>query len=274
MSNFMENQTLRDFTPATPSQFGSVRSAVQSAMQEGQEEQVDVQGASVVSIDEGAQGGEPIQPNRVGQVATLIQGQRLFADSGVGADDAMPFAGEWAPDMDTPTYIGMTEMLLNYLKGQEAKHHVTMPIRACGIDPIVFQNVERVSAGEDMIPTAEAPFAIGEGENISLYEIIEVDGDLYMSCVDSCLDREYLNSILAEATTCMKARGFYTFEMVGFRKLALEEGERTARLLNTLRLNTYEMSVLTTYLCSVQGVQVTYGTINGKACIQFTMNDR
>lgn len=267
MSNFMESHVQRTFTPQGAgdaegsSRFGAVQDVVQSAMN----------GGNPVSTVEDET--EPVQPNRVGQFAKLVHGERLFADSGVDASAALPFAGEWAPDMETPNYIGMTEMLLNYLKGQEAKHHVTMPIRACGIDPIVFRNVERVSTGEDSVPNPEAPFAIGEGDDISLYEIIEVDGDLYMSCVDSCLNREYLNSILAEATTCMKARGSYTFEMVGFRKLALEEGQSTARLLNTLRLNTYEMSVLTTYLCSVQGVTVEFGTINNKACIQFTMSN-
>lgn len=113
--------------------------------------------------------------------------------------------------------------------------------------------------------------ASGEEQGMSVYEIIEVDGALYMSCVSECLDRDYLNSVLAEATTAIKSTGRYIYGMVDYRKLALVNGEPEGRLLNTLRLNTYEMNVLCCYMGKFPGMQKTFEVIDGKQCIRFTL---
>lgn len=284
MNAFMENQVIR----AEQSVDNDAGNMDFVAMARQAQAMSSVDNADVGVEKQGHQ--QLSQPNCAGLHSTITRGERLFYDPGLDDSTASKFAGEWGPTMDTPDYIGTTEMLLQYLQEQERLHRVTMPIKACGIDPIVFEHVADLNA-ENGRPSASKVFAIRranakpasvvegeegkedkvENDSTPLYELIRVDDDLYLSCISECLDNNYLGSILAEATACMKARGFYTFEMVGFRKLALGNGEHTARLLNTLRLNTYEMSVLTTYLCSVPGVDVHYGTIEGKACIQFVM---
>lgn len=189
-------------------------------------------------------------------------------------DGGMPFAGEWSPSMDTPTYIGETEMLLQYLHRMERKHKVTMPIKACGIDPIVFENVETLEEMQAIskfkvfqIPLPES----SESESNPVYEIIEVDGSLYLSCISECLDKGYLNSIMAEATAAIKSVETYVFEMVGFRKLSMGDESKPASLINTLRLNTFEMSTLVSYMNQVPNINVSYQNIENKQCICFTV---
>lgn len=192
-------------------------------------------------------------------------------------DSGLQFASEWRPTMATPEYIGETTMLLEYLKRLERLHKVTMPIRACGIDPILFENAEYISTEEQGQANADMHskvFAIppkNEGEDPAIYELINVDGQLYMSCLSECLDSAYLNSIIAEATSSVKASGKYVFQMVGFKKLTSEQDTKEGRLLNTLRLNTYEMSVLVAYMQQFPGMQVTYQTVDGKQCIRFDL---
>lgn len=185
----------------------------------------------------------------------------------------LEFANEWRPTMDTPDYIGETAMLLEYLKRQERLHRVTMPIKACGIDPILFDNVKLLELPEEKDKQApqmfEIPVAHAESDAVSAYELIKVDGNLYLSCVTECLDKDYLNSIIAEATAAVKATGRYVFQMVGFKKLALEEGKTEGRLLDTLRLNSYEMSALISYMNQFEGLNITYQVINDKQCICF-----
>mgnify|MGYP001030460677 CR=1 FL=1 len=199
-------------------------------------------------------------------------------------EGVMQFASEWRPTMETPNYIGETTMLLEYLKRQERLHQVTMPIRACGVDPIVFENVGYLDMG-DNAPQAKL-FYIGSASTVlsddedttqvnatpPAYELIEVDGELYLSCVSECLNREYLNSVIAEATSSVKATGSYVFQMVGYKKLALENGKNEGRLLNTLKLNSYEMSVLCTYMRKFEGIEVTHLVTSGKQCISFVLS--
>lgn len=189
-------------------------------------------------------------------------------------DGGMPFAGEWSPSMDTPTYIGETEMLLQYLHRMERKHKVTMPIKACGIDPIVFENVETLEEMQAVskFKVFQIPLPEGsESESDPVYEIIEVDGSLYLSCISECLDKGYLNSIMAEATAAIKSVGTYVFEMVGFRKLSMGEESKPASLIDTLRLNTFEMSTLVSYMNQVPNIKVSYQNIENKQCICFTV---
>lgn len=176
------------------------------------------------------------------------------------------FAREYAPKMECPKYIGDTSMILDYLYREERKHKITLPVRACGIDPVVFEYVEHLTEGDEATPY----FAIPEGDNTHVYELIEVDGDLYMSCMSECLDPDYLHSIITAATTSMMETGNYIFRMTGLKRLAREDGSDTGRLLKTLRLNTYEMSALCSYMADF-GVEPTFEVINGNKCICFRM---
>ena len=177
--------------------------------------------------------------------------------------------------MATPEYIGNNAVLLRYLYDQERKHRVTMPIKACGIDPIAFTYADTLLGGDEgddvpklyTVPGVEPDAA---GQPVA-YELIRVDGSLYMSCVSQCLDEEYLTSVLAEATTAIKETGEYIYQLVNYRKLVLEAGQSECQLLHTLRLNTFEMSVLVTYMKSFENMSVAYKTIGGKQCIVFSV---
>lgn len=188
------------------------------------------------------------------------------------------FAVSWRPNMATPIYIGETTMILQYLQSLEQLYRVTMPIKACGIDPIVFDDALGILSANDADeePVKKTTFDIdsgvqGEDGYVSnSYELISVDGDLYMSCVSSVLDAVYMNSVIADVTSAVREKGEYTFYMVGYRHLRLTEGEQEGRLLNTLKLNTYEMSVLCSYMQQFPGMSITFGVgENGKQCIRF-----
>lgn len=198
--------------------------------------------------------------------------------------DCDAFAKEYTPQMETPSYVGNTDMILQYLFREERKHHVTMPIRACGIDPIVFDNAPRWSMKDEDDTSVETDyFLIDDGEEKTeesvehLYELIEVDGNLYLSCMTECLDSNYLHQVIADATTTMRETGSYIFRMVGLRRLAVDEDTSSAegefpvgKLLETLRLNTYEMSVLCNYMSDFN-VEPTFEVIGGHRCICFRM---
>ncbi len=182
------------------------------------------------------------------------------------------FTAECSTDMATPSYIGDTQMLLAYLHTTERKYKVTMPIKACGLDPIIFEHTERVSLGEDGEGTdnevPENAFILSVGEQRVLYELAKVDGELYLSCISECLDKDYLQSIIREATVSMMESGAYIFYMVGLREMALQDGEETARLLRTLRLNTFEMSTLCAYMEGF-GCEPQFQIRDGRQCIYF-----
>lgn len=189
--------------------------------------------------------------------------------------DCTPFAQEFSPQMDLLNYIGNTNMLLQYLFTEERKHKVTMPIKACGIDPRMFEHVEyAVEEPEDGEEGAEEPtnvFTISVDVNgdthTSLYELITVDGSQFMSCMSECLDEAYLHQIIAEATLSMRESGQYIFRMVGLRRLAIDNGT-TGQLLETLRLNTFEMSALCSYMEGFD-VEPSFEVINKHQCICF-----
>lgn len=277
MSDFMNGGSLREFamSPDVPEKVEGVSTAVQpevppaptevpaeSTVNESQvlvsggfeefEEEPEVAKDESVSIPRASE--LPVSPAVSGTVEcpfTKIQ-----------IEDMSEFSKQWQPSMETPTYIGESAMLLLYLQRLERKHKVTMPIMACGIDPILFENIEYTA---DDGPSL---FVVGD-DGDSYYELIKVDGDLYMSCVSECLDEEYLNSVIATATAAVKENGTYTYRMVGYRKLALEDGTDTARLLNTLKLNTYEMSVLVAYMSQFENISIEYVETEGHQSIVF-----
>lgn len=198
-----------------------------------------------------------------------------FTKMPIEATDCFSFAREWRPTMEVTPYIGNKDLLLDYLFKLERHHKVTMPIKVCGIDPIVFQFLEHAglegAEGVFYIPNKKVP-AEGPGENEEMppaYELIEVDGDLYLSCVTECLDEEYMNIVLSEATTAIKSTGHYTYQMVDYKKLALEDGEEEGKLIRTLRLNTFEMSMLEAYMASIPEMEISYEVINEHQCICF-----
>ncbi len=186
--------------------------------------------------------------------------------------DCKPFAKEYAPRMEQLDYIGNTDMLLSYLLHEERHHHVTMPIKACGIDPVLFDHVPRLEMGEgqpqNFFTISEALPKEGDEEVQHVYELVAVDNALYLSCVSECLDEEYLHTVIMEATITMRETGSYVFRMVGLRRLVMEPTEEKAKLLETLRLNTFEMSALCAYMTDF-GVEPSFEIIDGHQCICF-----
>lgn len=265
---FTEARTLRDFDTPTPTENSSLAQQFGRPPIPGQEQTegpaMQTQGASAeqnAGIGVGTQSPQVLQSGGFTEVDVDNHG--------------LEFASEWRPTMATPDYIGETSMLLEYLKRQERLHKVTMPIRACGIDPILFSNVKFLelpgAEGQEPPKMFEIP-AEKKGEDqgaVSAYELIQVDNNLYLSCVSECLDRDYLNSVIAEATSAVKACGKYIFQMVGYKKLALEEGKTEGRLLDTLKLNSYEMSALISYMGQFDNIRITYQVIDNKQCICF-----
>lgn len=190
--------------------------------------------------------------------------------------DSAPFAKDFSPEMKVSRYTGDTNMLLRYLFEMERKHGITMPIQACGVDPLVFEFVERtkLETEEDdavvTVPFFTIPGTGAEDEVAHLYELITVDDQVFLSCASECLNAEYLHQIISEATTSIMENGSYIFRMVGLRRLSSEHAttEQAGCLLETLRLNTFEMSTLCSYM---EGFNVvpSFEVINGHQCICF-----
>lgn len=180
------------------------------------------------------------------------------------ADKGAGVVGELSLQMPRLRYIGETSMLLDYVRRLEKLHGVSMPVKACGLDPIVFAEATR---GEGEEESGNSFIIKDESEELS-YELLSVDNGLYISCMTQCLNEDYLRSVLREATMEVAEHGEYTYYLVGFRELAKNEHEGTVSLIRTLRLNTYELSVLCSYM-EQSGAMATYGTTDGRQCIYF-----
>lgn len=173
------------------------------------------------------------------------------------------YAGKFSLDMPHVDYVGSTEILLKTLRDLEQHYKISMPIRSCGLDPVVFENAAK--GDEENAP--ENQFIIMDGETPVKYELVTVDGAMYASCMSAPLDTEYLHSVIREATMSITEQGYYIFHMVGLCVLATE-GSGSDSLMRTLRLNSYELSVLCEYMESF-GTDVEYGTYGGRQCIYF-----
>lgn len=275
MSDFRDKHTTRVFRQPPVSQAGPVEAAAlkrgsplaevfgRAVMKDSGPESTSTEESSAGSAtmeEKNTDSGEP--------ASTIVE----IPDSG------FEFAGIWRPTMATPDYIGNNAVLLRYLYDQERKHKITMPIKACGIDPIVFNYVDLLLEKEPGDTDTDVPRlytipGVESDENGQpvAYELIRVDGNYYMSCVSQYLDEEYLTSVLAEATTAVKGTGEYIYQLVSYRKLIVEPGQSEGQLLCTLRLNTFEMSVLVSYMKSFENMSVVYKTLNGKQCIVFSV---
>lgn len=225
----------------------------------GEEEPV---GAPAVEAEEGSPFTTEEAPNVPSRGETFSPGFTLLDKN---CED---FAAEFSPCMETPRYIGDSQLLLSYLHKLERQFQLTMPIKACGIDPVVFEHVEFVPLSADADSSEATTFCMDVDGTKVLYELAKVDNELYMSCVSECLNPDYMKAVIQDATVNMVERGEYIFPMVGYREMALQEGESTAKLLRTLRLNTFEMSTLCAYMEGFNAV-MSFEVLNGKQCIRF-----
>lgn len=200
-------------------------------------------------------------------------------------DDVMAgFSREYNPAMATQICIADKTMLLEYMVATERRYNITMSFPAYGVDPIVFDEVlkemrERSKDGtedDDVLNSVPPVVAINvknrdvsDGrEQAEMYEKIEVDGVLYLSCISECLDKDYLHSVIAEATEAIYMHGSYVYTMVGPKPITID-GEAQGEFIETLKLNSYELSVLLSYMQKIRGVSAFHGVFNGRSAIKF-----
>ena len=199
----------------------------------------------------------------------------------VDGDTMLGFSGEYNPAMITQNCIADKTMLLEYMVATERRYDITMSFPAYGVDPIVFDEVlkemRKTSAepGEEAaaLPPVVAIAVKGRDKDSGrelqeMYEKIEVDGVLYLSCISECLDKEYLHKVIAEATEAVYMHGSYVYTMVGPKPITID-GEAQGEFIETLKLNSYELSVLLSYMQRIDGVNVTHGIFNGRSAIKF-----
>lgn len=197
------------------------------------------------------------------------------------------YSAEYDPSLKTQVCIADKTMLLEYMVKTERRYNVTMSFPAYGVDPIVFDEVlaeshignpegsaeegnESASPSTSMISIRVSGRSETDEKAVSeLYEKIEVDGVLYLSCVSECLNVDYLRQVIAEATEGVYMHGRYIYTMIGPRPLT-PNGTAQNEFIETLKLNSYELSVLLSYMLRISGVTVTYGTYNGRSAILFS----
>lgn len=206
----------------------------------------------------------------------------MFID--VDGSTVLNFSEEYNPSMITQNCIADKQMLLEYMVATERRYNITMSFPAYGVDPIVFDEVVLERQKREAVSDAEGDSAdkfppivpinvkgrqTAEGqEPAEMYEKIEVDNILYLSCISECLDKEYLHKVIAEATEAVYMHGVYIYTMVGPKPLTID-GEAQGEFIETLKLNSYELSVLVSYMQKIEGVKVYHGVFNGRSAIKF-----
>lgn len=231
----------------------------------------------------------------------------LFTVVGVENADLLKISREYTPALTTIKSVANTGMLLQYMVGTEREYNVTMSFPACGVDTNVFdgameeslqaQSADKYPASDGNADSAEESAAPSEralegqdenpevvsisvpasepstGEHPELYEKIVVDGVPYLSCLSQCLNAEYLHQIIAEATEAVFTHNKYVYTLVGPRPLvkrgATAGGEGQC-FIETLKLNSYELSVLLAYMGAIEGISVEHGAFDGRSAITFT----
>lgn len=247
---------------------------------------------------------ESISADKVDEEVTRAP---LFTVVGVENADLLKISREYTPALTTVKSVANTGMLLQYMVGTEREYNVTMSFPACGVDTNVFDGAMQESlqaksgdaypASEGDIDGAEesavtpAPAPEGQSENPEvvsitvpaseqsaaehpeLYEKIIVDGVPYLSCLSQCLNAEYLHQIIAEATEAVFTHNRYVYTLVGPRPLVKKgsaAGGEGQCFIETLKLNSYELSVLLAYMGAIEGISVEHGVFDGRSAITFT----
>lgn len=180
------------------------------------------------------------------------------------------YAREYEPNLAVKECVANIVMLLTYMVTTERKLGVTLSMRAYGVDPVVFEEASKDTPdGQPRVVAITVPGKEStDGYEGDLYELIDVDGVLYLSCVSESLNPNYLHQVIAEATEAVYTHGRYVYTMVGPRPLA-NDGSGKNEFIETLKLNSYELSVLLSYMNKLSGVHVSYGVYNGRSAILF-----
>lgn len=181
------------------------------------------------------------------------------------------FSREYSPSFEVVDCVAEIDMLLKYMVRVERQNGITMSFRAYGVDPIVFEKALPAEAMEGAPACVGIPVdgrASGDNGSEEIYEMIEVDGALYLSCMSESLNQDYLHQVISEATEEIFTHGKYVYTLVGPRPLAARDGSQY--FIETLKLNSYEMSVLLAYMGQIGGVSIKHGKYGGRTAILFT----
>lgn len=233
---------------ATRKQFGETPINESSASQEKHADQF-----------EASQMKNPTDQSMPAASATeTIDCAAAFAVVEVDRETMSTFAREYSNLANPIPCIADCQMLLEYMVGKERSNGVTVSFHACGVDPVAFDQVA-AEAGEGVVP-----IKVPSKEEPALYEKILVDGVLYLSCLSECLNEGYLHQVISEATEALFVHGTYTYTMVGPRPIGTD-----GHFMDTLKLNSYEMSVLMAYTDSLGNVKPRHCVENGRATIKF-----
>lgn len=219
----------------------------------------------------------------------------IFTVVGIDAEALLSISREYTPTLTTVHSVANTGMLLQYMVGTEREYNVTMSFPACGVDTNVFDGAIQESlqskpadigevsegsgaTGEDTAPPEVVSIVVPAGstgiaEHQELYEKITVDGVPYLSCLSQCLDEEYLHQVIAEATESVFTHSKYVYTLVGPRPLVKRDpksADEEQCFIETLKLNSYELSVLLAYMGAIEGISVEHGVFDGRSAITFT----
>lgn len=179
------------------------------------------------------------------------------------------FAKEFSTSIHSVDCIAEKGMLLDYMVRLERTYGVTMPFRACGIDTIAFDR-SAVQTGDGGPTLVELVIGDGEKKHSAFYEKITVDDVVYLSCISESLNEDYMYRVLSQATEAIYTHGKFVFTLVGPRYLGAFKGEDdTPKFIDTLNLNSFELSVLNRHMGNLEGVSITYGTYNGKTAVMY-----
>ena len=194
-----------------------------------------------------------------------------FTVVSAGKESWANFSRDYKPaEMEQVPCVAETTMLMQYMVAMERHRATTLSFPACGVDPKVFyEHKEKCNPDGPMV--LEVDTGSPDGTTTAEYEMVEVDGVNYLSCTTDCLDPDYMHSIIAEATEAIYTHNKYVFTLVGPKPVESNmrgEGEPKV-FVETLRLNSYELSALIGYMESITGVTVEHGSYNGRAAMTF-----
>lgn len=226
---------------------------------------MDVPSADTMDAEQTALQAPSVMEEEIQEDSTLEQNiASVFHRISVSDEILQQYSKKYNTELEAVECIADSKKLLSYMVEQERKHAITMPFHATGIDPICFFS----SLDED----AEAPFVgieLPDGEQ-DFYECIEVDNALFLSCVSRVIDEDYLQRIISEAAEALYTHGIYRYTMRGPKPLRTEV---PGQMLETLKLNTYELSILQSYIDSIPNVSHTLVKEDDHTVIVFRKED-
>lgn len=214
----------------------------------------------------------PVQSESVEVPDVPMEIVHSFTVVDIDASAMSNIAKEYSPMLNTIDCVADTSMLLNYMVARERKDNVTFSFPACGVDPVVFdvQAESLGDAGQPGVIPITVPGGAASENHEEFYEKIEVDGVLYLSCISQCLNDQYLHQVIAEATEEVYIHNHYMYTLVGPRPLLSTDTDGTCSFINTLKLNSYELSVLLAYMGRIPNIQIQHIVHNDHMAILFT----